>query len=65
MTVRNDPQQSGSELARPTPPAPTKRAELLEPDGPSLEEAAVADDFDAGTDAPLGRAGVDRALAND
>lgn len=37
----------------------------LEAEGPSLEEASFADDFTAGTDAPLGRAGVARALAND
>lgn len=36
----------------------------LDPSPLTLDETVMADDFAAGTDAPLGRAGVERALAN-
>lgn len=64
MTDRNDLQPPEGDSAHRLNALATESAETLEADGPSLEEAALADDFSAGTDAPLGRAGVERALAN-
>jgi hypothetical protein len=69
MKIPNTPQE-------PEPPRPPDASDRgapetgdhhhhLEMTSPTVDEAALADDFTAGTDAPLGRAGVERALAND
>jgi hypothetical protein len=64
MIYPDDLQPREADSSRVADAQPPESDETLEPDGPSLDEAAIADDFSAGTDAPLGRAGVDRALAN-
>jgi len=69
MTLPNGTHHSepdvGPDRAVPDTSGNDPPAERLHLDAPTLDEAAMADDFDAVTDAPLGRAGVNRALAND
>lgn len=69
MKIPNVPQEPEpprpSDASAREAPKPGGHHHHLETTSPTVDEAALADDFTAGTDAPLGRAGVERALAND